>query len=92
MMIWWLIVAGGAGWTFDDFCGTPPRRGPIGPGPWWIRKVLAAAGGVGLFMLASGQLGGDPSVLDAALLGGIGGVVLASIAGEVMGGRAGTGG
>jgi len=85
-MIWWYIVAGGAGWAFDDFCGTPPRKGPIGPGPWWLRKILAAAGGIVMWKLAAPAVQ-DASLLGAVLLGGIGGVVLASIAGEVMGGR-----
>ncbi|HKR24984.1 MAG TPA: hypothetical protein VJS15_06980 [Allosphingosinicella sp.] len=86
-MIWWYFVAAGAGWAFDDFCGTPPRKGPIGPGPWWIRKILAAAGGVGMFALAGPQLGEPATIIGAALLGGIGGVVLASIGGAVMGGK-----
>ena len=91
-MIWWLILAGGAGWAFDDWCGTPPRRGPpIGPGPWWIRKVLAAAGGIAMFMVVGPQLGEANTILGAAFLGGIGGVLLASIAGELMGGKAGNG-
>lgn len=90
-MIWWLILAGGAGWAFDDWCGTPPRRPPIGPGPWWIRKVLAAVGGIAMFQFVGPQLGEAPTVLGAAFLGGIGGVLLASIGGELMGGRAGNG-
>ena len=86
-MIWWLIVAGGAGWTFDDFCGTPPRGPWPGPGPWWIRKILAAVGGVGAFMVLGPQLDEPSSILGAVLLGGIGGVVVASIGQAVLGGR-----
>ncbi len=40
-----------------------------------------------MFALAGPQLGEPASIIGAALLGGIGGVVLASIGGAVMGGK-----
>jgi len=85
-MIWWLVLTAAAGWAFDDFCGTPPRKPWPGPGPWWMRKALAAVGGIVMWKLVGPQLGEDAaSVLSAVLLGGVGGVVLASIGQSVMG-------
>ena len=84
-MIWWIILAGGAGWTFDDWCGTPPRKPWPGPGPWWIRKILAAVGGILAFQVLGPQLGEPASILGAAFLGGIGGVVVASLGQALMG-------
>jgi hypothetical protein len=80
-----LVLAGVAGWTVDDFCGTPPRPWPgPGPGPW-IRKILAVIGGVGAAVLFGGN---DASAVSIIVVGGIGGAFLASIGSMLMGGRA----
>jgi hypothetical protein len=90
-MIWWIILAGGSGWTVDDFCGTPPRGPWPGPGPWWIRKILALVGGIGAFELIGPRLGEPASILGAVLLGGVGGVVVASIGQALLGGKSAAG-
>jgi hypothetical protein len=72
-----LILAAAGGWTFDDFCGTPPRPWP-GPGPWWwVRKGLAAIGGVVAYIVFAD---GATDALTTVVVGGVGGVVLASLA------------
>ena len=74
-----LILAAMGGWTLDDFCGTPPRPMPWpGPGPWWIRKGLAVIGGVAAYIVFAEAIGG-PDVLSTVVVGGAGGVVLASL-------------
>ena len=82
-----LILAGMAGWTFDDFCGTPPRPWPgPGPGPWWIRKILALVGGIAaLIIFTRGIVGETTDLLGTVAVGAVGGVFLASLAGGLMG-------
>ena len=83
--MWWLIVAAMGGWTFDDFCGTPPRPWP-GPWPWILRKIVAAIGGIGAFYLIGPNIGTPADVISVAVLGGLGGVVLAGLVGMAGGG------
>lgn len=79
------VLAAVAGWSLDDFCGTPPRPWPgPGPGPW-IRKILAVAGGVGAVIAFGGN---NADAVSIIIVGGIGGVFLASLGGMLMGGRA----
>jgi hypothetical protein len=82
-----IILAAVAGWTVDDFCGTPPRPWPRpGPGPWWLRKVLAAiGGGVAWIAFNAGTVSERPDLVGAVLVGGVGGAFLASLVGGAMG-------
>jgi hypothetical protein len=84
-MLWTVIVAAMGGWTFDDFCGTPPRPWP-GPWPWILRKVIAAAGGVAAVYVIGPNVGNPADVVSVAVLGGLGGVVLAGLVGMAGGG------
>ena len=82
------VLAGLAGWSLDDFCGTPPRPWPgPGPGPW-IRKILAVLGGIGAVLVFGGMLGENADAVSIIIVGGIGGVFLASLGSALMGGRA----
>ena len=88
--MWWLVLAGMAGWTGDDWCPTPPR--PPWPWPWWLRKLIAIVGGIGCFYLVGRNLGSPVAdVVSTVLLGATGGVVLTGLAGLAGGGRAGPG-
>lgn len=85
-MAWWLILAAMGGWTFDDFCGTPPRPWP-GPWPWILRKIIAVVGGIAAFYLIGRNLGTPVAdVVSTVLIGGTGGVVLTGLAGMLGGG------
>lgn len=85
-----IVLAALGGWAFDDFCGTPPRGPWPGPGPWWIRKILAAVGGAVAYLVFEGAIGDPGDVLSTVVVGGVGGVFLASLASGVgLGARAG---
>lgn len=77
-MIWWLVLAGGAGWTFDDWCPTPPR--PPFPWPWWSKKAIAVIGGIIAYYVVGPHVGAADNALTTVLVGGIGGVVLTGVA------------
>jgi hypothetical protein len=81
-----ILLAALAGWAFDDICPTPPRP-PWpwpGPWPWWIRKFLALVGGAIGYVVVNPQLGRD-DIISTVLIGGVGGIVLASLVGGIAG-------
>jgi hypothetical protein len=82
------ILAAIAGWAFDDFCGTPPRPWP-GPGPWWwTRKIAAMLGALAAYLAYHPNWGDNGSLVSIIIVGGVGGVFLASLASAVgLGGR-----
>lgn len=81
-----IVLAAMAGWTFDDFCGTPPRPWPgPGPGPWWIRKIIAAVGGGLALVVFDRGISEMPDLLGTVAVGAVGGVFLASLLGGVTG-------
>jgi len=91
MMIQVLVLAAISGWAFDDFCGTPPRPWP-GPRPWWdiwLRKVAAMVGAILASLQYHPNWDDKGSLVSIIIVGGVGGVFLASLVGHVMpGGRA----
>jgi hypothetical protein len=77
-----LVLAAVAGWTFDDWCGTPPRPWPHPPGPWpWLRKGLAVIGAIGGAII----FGANTDLTSIIIVGGVSGAFLAS-AGQMLGG------
>jgi hypothetical protein len=74
-----LILAAIAGWAVDDWCGTPH------PHPWpWLRKILALIGGGGAYVIFGKGLAAT-DIVTTVVLGGVGGVFLASLGGLVLG-------
>lgn len=75
-----IILAALAGWAFDDMCPSPPRWPWPWPGPWpWLRKILALIGGGLVYSLFNDGFTGRMDVISTVLLGGVGGIVLASV-------------
>jgi len=76
-----IFLAAMAGWAFDDMCPTPPRWPWPWPGPWpWFRKILALIGGGVLYTLFNDGFTGQMDAISTVLVGGVGGIVLASFA------------
>jgi hypothetical protein len=76
------FLAAIAGWAFDDWCGTPPRPWP-GPWPswqWWSRKILAMIGALIAYHLYHPNFADNGALVSIIVVGGVGGVFLASLA------------
>jgi hypothetical protein len=76
-----LIFAAAAAWTGDDWCPTPPR--PPWPWPWFLRKIIAALGGIGGVILFNDMMGEGVNILSIAVVAIVSGVSLASLAGGI---------